>query len=485
MPILSLIIWVPVAGMALIVLLPRTNAALIRWAAIATSGITFLLTWGLLGSFERSTAELQFVEKTTWVAELGMTYHIGIDGLSFPMILLAALLGLVAIVASSRTERNPKGYFAWMLMLEASILGVFMAQDWFLFYVFWELALVPMLFLLGVWGGNRKERAAVTFFLYTLAGSIFMLLGIFAIYLESEPRSFDMVTLAEASGGWSRAFQLWPFIAFFVGFGVKIPAFPLHGWLPLAHTQAPPAVCIMLSGVMLKLGAYGLLRVADTLPLGLREFLPWMFTIAIVNILYGALMAWRQTDLKAVIAYSSISHMGFVLLGIATLDSTGLAGAMYMMLAHGVITGGMFLLVGIVKDRTGTSDLACLGGLAHRVPVFAGLLTLALMGSMGLPGLAQFVGELQALIGAFDRWGTPAILASLGVVLTAGVTLRIVGSMFSRTVDGRWGALADMNRRELTAMVPLSALTIVLGVYPSLALGLSDATIRAMTALVP
>jgi NADH-quinone oxidoreductase subunit M len=370
-----------------------------------------------------------------------------------------------------------------MLLLEFSILGVFSARDWFLFYVFWEIALVPMFFLIGMWGGPRKERATLTFFLYTLGGSIFMLLGIFAIYLAVEPRTFDMAALEAASGEWTRGFQMLPFLAFFVGFAVKIPVFPLHGWLPLAHIQAPTPVSIMLSGVLLKLGAYGILRVADTLPLGLQAFLPGLFVLALINILYGAFLAFRQTDLKAVVAFSSISHMGFVLLGIAALNVTGVSGAVFMMLAHGVITGALFLLVGIIYERTKTMELGQLSGLSGQVPKYTGVAVLALLASMGLPGLAQFVGEFQTLIGAFERWGLFVLFASLGILVTATFTLRVISAMFTGELDPRWKGVRDLGVIELTAAAPLAVLTVVLGIFPSLALGLTDATVRAMTSL--
>ena len=485
MPILSIITWLPVVGLVVVMLLPRGHDALVRAVALTTAGACLVLSWGLLGQFDRGEPALQFTERRTWIAELGMTYHLGIDGLSFPLVLLTTLLTVVALIASKSIVRNPKGYYGWMLLLEFSILGVFMAQDWFLFYVFWEIALVPMFFLIGIWGGPQKERAAMTFFLYTLAGSIFMLLGIFAIYLAADPHTFDMVALAEASEGWTRAFQIGPFLAFFVGFAVKIPAFPLHGWLPLAHIQAPTPVSIMLSGVLLKLGAYGLLRIADTLPLGLRWFLPGLLGIALVSILYGAFLAFRQTDLKAIVAFSSISHMGFVLLGIAALNVTGVSGAVFMMLAHGIITGGLFLLVGILYERTGTMDVTQLGGLGSKIPIYTGLMTLGLLASMGLPGLAQFVAEFQILVGAFERWGLLVVIASLGILVTATFTLRVIGALFSGTLDPRWTAIGDLRRRELVAAVPLAVLTVVLGVYPSLALSLSYETIRAMTSLVP
>ncbi len=483
MPFLTAITWLPIVGVAVIMLLPRGQARLAKAVALAAAGGSLVLSWGLLISFDRSSSEPQFTERTTWIPELGMTYSLGVDGLSFPMILLTTLLSVVALIASLKVDRNIKAYFAWMLLLEFAILGVFVARDWFLFYVFWEIALVPMFFLIGMWGGPKKERATLTFFLYTLGGSIFMLLGIFAVYLATDPHTFDMAAIEAASGEWTRGFQIAPFLAFFVGFAVKIPVFPLHGWLPLAHVQAPTPVSIMLSGVLLKLGAYGILRVADALPLGLQAFLPWLFALALINILYGAFLAFRQTDLKAIVAFSSISHMGFVLLGIAALNVTGVSGAVFMMLAHGIITGGLFLLVGIIYERTHTMDIGQLSGLSGQVPVYAGITVLALLASMGLPGLAQFVGEFQTLIGAFERWGLFVLFASLGILVTATFTLRVIAGMFTGELDERWKGMHDLGGRELAAAVPLALLTVVLGIFPSFALGLTDATVRAMTAI--
>jgi len=481
--ILTAITWLPLVGAVGILLLPGAQAALARVVALVAAGGSLVLSWGLLASFDRSSSEPQFTEQATWIPELGMTYSLGVDGLSYPLVLLTTVLAVVALIASLKVERSPKAYFAWMLLLEFAILGVFVARDWFLFYVFWELALIPMFFLIGIWGGLKKERATLTFFLYTLGGSIFMLLGIFAIYLAADPHTFDMTALEAASGAWTRSFQLLPFLAFFLGFAVKIPVFPLHGWLPLAHVQAPTPVSIMLSGVLLKLGAYGILRVSDTLPLGLQAFLPVLFVLALVNILYGAFLAFRQSDLKAIVAFSSISHMGFVLLGIAALNVTGVSGAVFMMLAHGIITGGLFLLVGIIYERTHTMDLDQLSGLAGRVPRYAGVTVLVLLASLGLPGLAQFVGEFQTLIGAFERWGLYVLFASLGILVTATFTVRVIAAMFTGELDQRHQSLRDVDVREWTAVLPLAALTVVLGIFPGLALGLTDATVRAMTAV--
>jgi len=299
MGILSIIVALPLVGLVLSLVLPKDKLNLIRGVAIGWATLIFAVSWQLLSQFSLTTAELQLVERRPWIPELGMTYVLGVDGLSFPLVLLTTLLALVAVIASISIQERLKGYFAWIFLLEFSMLGVFMAQDWFLFYVFWEIGLVPMFFLIGLWGGENRAKATMTYFLYTLGGSIFMLLGIIAVYLNSDPHTFDMVALMKAREGWTRAFQLGPFIAFFIGFAVKVPVFPLHGWLPLAHVEAPAPVSIILSGLLLKMGAYGILRVSGLLPQGLEWFAPFLLALGMVNIIYGAVLSWRQTDLKA------------------------------------------------------------------------------------------------------------------------------------------------------------------------------------------
>jgi len=482
MPILSLIVWTPLVGVLVVLLLPRGRPGLIKAVALAFSGISLVLSYGLLLDFDSGNAEPQFSERMEWIPELGMTYSLGVDGLSLPLVLLASLMATVALVASLGVNERVKGYFAWFLLLEFSMLGVFMAQDWFLFYVFFEVGLVPMFFLIGLWGSERRDLAAMSFFLYTLAGSILILLGIIAIYLNSEPNTFDMRELEAQAGGWTRSFQIAPFLAFFVGFAVKIPAFPLHGWLPLAHVEAPTPVSIVLSAVLLKMGVYGLLRVSGVLPLGLEWFAPALMAVALITIIYGALLAWRQTDLKAMVAFSSISHMGFCLMGIAALNATGFTGATLQMVTHGIITGALFLLVGALYDRTHVRDVNEFGGLAARVPRLAVLMSLALLASMGLPGLAQFVSEFHALVGAYDRFGLYILIASVGILIAAAYSLRAIGSMFLGALNPRWSNLADLRGSELVAAVPLALLTIVLGLYPSILIDLTDATITRMAA---
>ena len=482
MGILSIITWLPLLGALVILGLPRTQVRLIQTVAIGVSAASFVLAWNLLASFDTSTSALQFVERVQWVPEMGMTYSLGVDGLSFPMILLTTLMSLVAVVASTRITERVKAYFAWFMVLETAMLGVFMAQDWFLFYMYYEITLIPMFFLIGIWGGHNKGAASMSFFLNTLGGSVFMLLGIIAVYLGNPGHSFDMLQLAQAHTGWTPDFKILVFGAFLIGLAVKIPAFPLHGWLPLAHVEAPIPVSVLLSAVLLKMGGYGLMRVSGMLPEGIAWFAPLLFVLGLINIVYGALMAWRQTDLKAMVAFSSISHMGFVLLGISTLSVTGFTGVVMQMFTHGVIVGALFLLVGCLYERAHTRDIGAFSGLAQRVPVFSVLMTLTLLASMGLPGLAGFVSEFHALVGGFDRWGLWVAMASVGIVVTAAYSLRAINQMFLGAFNARWEHLSDLNTREVLTLAPLVLLMVGLGIFPGAALALMANTLNNLAA---
>ena len=483
MGILSVIVWLPLAAAGLVLLLPARSLGAIRGVAVAAALLVFALTWGLLGDFDRAATGAQFAERAAWVPEMGMTYALGVDGISLPMVLLTTLITLLALLASFSVVDRVKPYFAWFLVLETAMLGVFTAQDWFLFYMFYEIALLPMFFLIGLWGGKDRAAAAMSFLLYTLCGSVLMLIGLIAAYLATPEHSFDMATMARAGAGWSAAFQTVAFAACFIGFAVKVPAFPLHGWLPLAHVEAPVPVSMVLSAVLLKMGAYGLLRMAELFPLGFEWFSPTLLVLGLINIVYGALMAWRQSDLKAMVAFSSISHMGFVLVGLSALTSAGFTGAMMQMFAHGLIAAALFMLVGFLYERTHTRDVTEFGGLYRQLPRYSLLMTTALLASMGLPGLAGFVAEFHSLVGAFERWGMVIVVACLGVLVTAAYSLRTISLMFTGPSNPRWSALPDLSAREMAAAVPLLTMIVAFGLFPASALSLMANAAKPLAAL--
>jgi len=483
MGVLSIIMWLPFVGMLIVLAVPNSQPKLIHAAALGISAVTFGLSWGLLFNYNAADPGLQFVERVSWIPEMGMTYALGVDALGLVMLMLTTLMMLVALIVSVGSIRERiKAYFAWLMLLEFAIIGVFVSQDWFLFYMFWEITLIPMFFLIGIWGADRRGPASMSFFLYTLGGSIFMLLGIIAAYLNTPDHTFDMVRMAQASSAWTRDFQIVIFLAFFIGLAVKVPVFPLHGWLPLAHVEAPVPVSIILSGVLLKMGAYGLMRITDLVPIGIEWFAPWLFVLGTINILYGSLMAWRQTDLKAMIAFSSVGHMGFVLVGISALNAIGYTGALMQMFTHGIITGALFLLIGAIYERAHTREVTAFGGLAQQMPVYAVLTSMAFLASMSLPGLAGFISEIHALVGSFQRWGLWVIIATLGILITAAYSLRAIGKMFMGQFNMRWAHLQDLNARELVAVAPLAILMLVIGVYPGPMLRLMNATLTRLVA---
>lgn len=483
MGILSIIVWLPLAAAGVIMLLPAQAFNMIRSVAVGAALVVFGLTWGLLGDFDRTKSAAQFTERAPWVPEMGMTYALGVDGISLPMLLLTSLITLLALLASFSISQRVKAYFAWFLVLETAMLGVFAAQDWFLFYMFYEIALLPMFFLIGMWGGKKRASAAMSFFLYTLAGSVVMLMGLLAAYLASPEHTFDMATLARSAAGWSAEFQIAAFAACFVGFAVKVPVFPLHGWLPLAHVEAPVPVSMVLSAVLLKMGAYGLLRMAELFPMGFEWFSPALLVLGLVNIIYGALMAWRQSDLKAMVAFSSVSHMGFVLIGLSALTSAGFTGAMMQMFAHGLIAAVLFMLVGFLYERTHTRDVTEFGGLYRRMPRYSLLMTMALLASMGLPGLAGFTAEFHSLVGAFERWGMIIVAACIGVLITAAYSLRTISHMFAGPSNPRWSSLPDLSAREMASAVPLLGMIVAFGLFPASALSLMANAAKPLAAL--
>ncbi len=485
MPLLSLIVFAPLVGALLILSIPNTRIKLIQGAALAAGSVCMILSGYLYFAFNKTTAAMQFIEKAAWIPAFNVNYSVGVDGLSVALVALTALLTLVSIIYSFNITLRVKEFFFWFLLLEAGMLGVFVSLDFFLFYVFWELTLVPMYFLIGVWGGPKKEYAAIKFFLYTLFGSLFMLLGILALYFNSAPHTFDMLELAEQGSLLPLNMQIWIFLALYVGFAIKIPAFPFHTWLPLAHVEAPTGVSVILAGVLLKMGTYGIMRVSfPVLPEAAKWFLPFLIVIAVINIIYGAFCAMAQKDLKKMVAYSSINHMGYCMLGMAAMTATGFNGAVLQMITHGLITGSLFLLVGVIYDRAHTRDIDAFGGLAARFPIYAGLMIIQAMASLGLPGLAGFVGEFLCFLGAFEAWPYYVAVSTIGILVTAAFFLRMIEKVFLGPFNEKWTGLKDMNLRELVAIVPLAVLTLVIGIWPRFCLDLIDPTITYLAAML-
>ncbi|MBU2573829.1 MAG: NADH-quinone oxidoreductase subunit M [Elusimicrobia bacterium] len=485
MSLLSLIVFAPLAGALLILAIPNTRTKAIQGVAAASSAVCMIFSGYLYYAFDKSTAAMQFIEKVSWIPAFNISYHLGVDGLSVTIVALTALLTLVSIIYSFNITLRVKEFFFWFLLLEVGMLGVFVSLDLFLFYVFWELTLVPMYFLIGVWGGPQKEYAAIKFFVYTLFGSLVMLLGILALYFNSAPHTFDMLELARQSSLFPLNFQIWVFLALYLGFAIKIPAFPFHTWLPLAHVEAPTGVSVLLAGILLKMGIYGLLRVSfPVLPLAAKWFMPFFIVIAVINIIYGALVAMAQKDLKKMVAYSSINHMGYCMLGMAAMTTIGFNGAVLQMVTHGLITGSLFLLVGVIYDRAHTRDIDAFGGLGARFPIFAGLMTIQVMASLGLPGLAGFVSEFLCFLGAFEAWPYYVAASAIGILVTAAFFLRMIEKVFLGPFNEKWAGLPDMNLRELVAIVPLAVLTLVIGLWPRFCLDLIDPTITYLVGIV-
>jgi len=420
-----------------------------------------------LGQRGASTGALspEFVTRIPWIQTLGVSYFVGLDGLSLPMFVLNALLVFLAVLVSCNTSLRRREYFALVLVLETAVSGVFAALDFFLFFLFWELELAPMFLLIGIWGSARRDYAAMKFILYTVGGSAFMLVGILVLYLSTPVRSFDMVSLAAQQ--FAPQVQLLAWVLLFIGFAVKIPIFPLHTWLPDAHTEAPTAISVLLAGVLLKMGAYGLLRANVTmLPEATRYFATALAVLAVVNILYGALVAMMQTDMKRVIANSSISHMGYVVLGASALTPLGLEGAVFQMFTHGTITALLFVMVGLVYDRTHTREIAALGGLAGRMPFIATTFVVAGLASLGLPGLSGFVSEFLVFIGSFPVWRVATAFGVFTIVLTAGYILWLLQRVFFGPERPEWRSLGDASRLEVATVSILLATIVAVGVFP-------------------
>ncbi|MGH2461138.1 MAG: complex I subunit 4 family protein [Chloroflexota bacterium] len=466
---LSAIVFVPLLGAVLIGLTPGSRAALIRWLAVAFSGLALALSLILYFSFNPAVPGLQFVEKVDWVAlpNVGVSYFLGADGLSLPLIVLTGLLTLMAVLASFHVTTRVKEYFVLILILQTGVTGVFAAEDFFLFFLFWEVELIPMYLLIGIWGGPRRDYASMKFVIYTLTGSALMLVGILALYFNANPHTFDMTVLARQS--YAPTFALLVFWFLFAGFAVKLPVFPLHTWLPDAHVEAPTAVSVLLAGVLLKMGGYGMLRVlVGMLPEATRHWAIPLAVLAVISILYGACVSMVQKDLKAMVAYSSVSHMGYVLIGIAAFTAISLNGAAIQLFTHGIITGLLFLLVGALYEKAHTRQIGDFGGIAKRQPLLALLFVMGGLASLGLPAMAGFIAEFTVFIGSYATLPIFTILAAAGIVVTAGYILWMLQRAYFGPFNARWEHLSDVRGIEVVPLVTLMAIIILVGVYPSI-----------------
>jgi len=481
MPILSLIVFLPLAGALLTLLVPKEREQMVRGIAVMTTALVLALSVWLLMHFQADAKGFLFEEKISWIPQINVWYHLGIDGLSLPLIFLTALLSFVAAIASASIKERLKEYFFLYLLLVTGMMGTFLALDLFLFYLFWEIVLVPMYFLIGIWGGPRREYAAIKFFLYTLAGSVFMLLAILTCYFKTAPHSFSIPGLIEQGLNLPHAVQWWVFLGFFLAFAIKVPIFPFHTWLPDAHVEAPTPISVLLAGVLLKMGSYGFFRISfPLLPKVASEFSLVLAVLGLINIVYGALVAMAQTDFKKMVAYSSVSHMGFVLLGLSALTLSGFNGAMLEMFNHGMITGGMFLLVGVLYDRAHTRALSDFGGLGAKVPVYAGLLIFFSMASLGLPGLSGFIGEFLSLLGCFPIHPALTAASVIGLVLGASVFLLMIQKVLLGPLHPKWAALADINRREIFTLAPLMLFILWVGLWPKTIMGWQTPALSAL-----
>jgi NADH-quinone oxidoreductase subunit M len=469
--LLSLLIFLPVLGAVAVMLLPRAQEGNAKWIAVALAAVNLVLALVMYAGFEQLDSALQFTERRTWIdaADVGfdVQYFVGVDGLSATMMLLTGFLFLVATLVSWNIELRPREYYAWLLVLQTAVMGVFGAQDLILFFLFWELELIPMFFLISIWGTGRKEYSAMKFVLYTLSGSALMLVGF--LVLGFAAGTFDMEELAQMNITGTAISLNAIFFLILAAFAIKLPVFPLHTWLPDAHTDAPTAVSVILAGVLLKMGGYGLIRIlVGIMPDQFDNFDVYLAVLAAFSVIYGAVITMRQTDLKRLIAYSSVSHMGYVLLGVAALGEVGMTGAALQMFTHGTITALLFVMVGLMYDRTHTRQIADLGGLAHYMPVAATVFVIAGLASLGLPTMSGFVAELLVFLGSFDAFEAPTIVAVIGILLSAGYILWTVQRVFFGPAQERWAELTDTTGWwERISMASLVGVIIGVGVYPS------------------
>ncbi len=482
-PILSLMIFWPVAGILVLFFVPKEREGFIKNFSLLVTLLVFAVSLAVLVRFDGSLDVMQMVEKRSWLPGYGIQYFLGIDGISLWLVLLTTFLMPISVLASySGIRKNIKEYMIFMLLLETGMVGVFLSLDLFLFYIFWELMLIPMYFLIGVWGGERRIYAAIKFFLYTMAGSVLMLVAILALAFYNKgvtgEFTFDLLELYRLN--MPAKVQLYMFGAFFLAFAFKVPMFPFHTWLPDAHVEAPTAGSVILAGVLLKMGTYGFLRFAMPLfPQATVDLVPVISVLAIIGIIYGALVAMVQKDVKKLVAYSSVSHLGFVMLGMFALNIQGLEGGIIQMINHGLSTGALFLIVGIIYERTHTRLIENFGGLSRVVPLFAAFFMVVTLSSIGLPGLNGFVGEFLILLGAFKVNKTFAVLAATGVILAAVYMLWMFQRvMFGKVTREANRKIADMNLREIAYMLPIILFIVWIGVYPQPFLRKMDASVK-------
>jgi NADH-quinone oxidoreductase subunit M len=481
-PILSLVTFLPLAG-AFIIMMVRGEEEVVarnaRWTALWTSLITFALSLVLWVRFDKSTAEFQFVERVDWLPDFGVSYHMGVDGISVLFVLLSTLLTPICILASwDSVKTRVREYMVAFLVLESMMVGMFCALDFVVFYIFFEAVLIPMFLIIGVWGGARRVYAAFKFFLYTLAGSLLMLLALLALWYHAG--TTDIPTLMDTPI--PAAMQFWLFLAFFVSFAVKVPMWPVHTWLPDAHVEAPTAGSVILAGVLLKMGAYGFLRFSlPILPQASADFAPLIFALSVVAIVYTSLVALAQEDMKKLIAYSSVAHMGIVTLGIFTFTQQGLSGALFTMLSHGIVSGALFLCVGVLYDRVHSREIMRYGGVAKIMPAYALVFMLFTMASVALPGTAGFPGELLVIVGAFKVNPWVALGAAMGMILGAAYMLYLYRRVaFGKITRDDLRSLLDLGPREYAVFAPLILLTLWMGVYPSSFLDFFEVTVAAL-----
>ena len=484
--ILTIVAFLPLAGAIALMFFNKESKGAIRLWTNLVGLVGFLVSVPLFFWFDYDiSGEMQFAERVPWIDALGVQYSVGIDGISLLLVLLTTMLGSIAILSSWESiQDRAKEYYIFMLMLQTGMLGVFISLDFFMFYVFWEVMLVPMYFLIGVWGGPRKLYAAIKFFLYTLVGSVLLLLGILSLYFQypaiaaAVPEianqfgtgyTFDILAFQAMGQYLSFPIQYWVFLAFFVGFAIKVPMFPFHTWLPDAHVQAPTAGSVILAGVLLKMGTYGFVRFSlPILPEASVHFVPHMITLAIIAIIYGALVAMMQKDMKSLVAYSSVSHMGFIMLGMFALNPNGLNGSILQQINHGISTGALFLIVGIIYDRRHTREISEFGGLSTIMPVYATVFLIMTMSSIGLPLLNGFIGEFAILQGALQENLWWAVAGASGIVLGAAYMLWLYQrTMFGKLDNPANEKLPDMNLREFVTLAPLIVMAFWIGIYPA------------------